>query len=86
MNVSPDARRLEQTLATLWTIRDVSRAFGRTPMTINTWRRDRHLPSIEVPGDRRPAIRFIPEDVIKWAASNHEEIKPPVKRYRTRRA
>lgn len=82
VNMTVNARKLSSRLAGLWTIRDVAKAFGKTPMTINTWRREKEFPSVDVPGDKRPAVRFIPADVIAWAKLNNIPVNPPIKRYR----
>lgn len=60
-------RRLQQQLTDLWTVEEVARKFGVTTMTIHNWRNDKGLPSIVIPGTDRPAVRFVPDDVRKWA-------------------
>lgn len=73
---------LQKALDGLWNIRDVARLFGKTAMTLNTWRQQHpDFPVIAVPGDRRPAIRFVPEDVLIWAMIHDIPFDMPKKRY-----
>lgn len=78
-------KELQTRLDDLWTMVDVCKVLRKTPMTIHNWRREKNLPAIEVPGNRRPAIRFSPDDVIRWAKLNNIEVFPLVKRPRRRR-
>jgi hypothetical protein len=82
-------RQLQNQLRALWTTADVCRLFKVTSMTVITWRQNRGLPALEVPGTKRPAIRFIPSEVLAWAKRNDvltyspddEDVTvPPVKR------
>lgn len=67
--------KLQDTLAGLWTVQDLRRMFRVTPMTIHNWRKRRALPTIYIPGTVRPALRFIPGDVMPWAKRNNVPIK-----------
>jgi len=51
----------------LWTVQDLKRMFNKSHMTIHNWRRVDGLPHIEIKGDIRPTIRFIPSEVRAWA-------------------
>jgi len=78
MNIA--TRQLENQLRALWTTADVCRVLKRTSMTVHTWRQTRGLPALEVPGSKRPAIRFVPNDVYAWAKKNDVPVYPLVKR------
>src|SRR5262245_13975406 len=82
-SLSRKTQRLQQELDSLWTMRDVCAALGRTAMTIHNWRRQKGLPSLNVPGDYRPAVRYVPEDVRRWAIANDIGFQTVVKRYRS---
>jgi hypothetical protein len=78
MNIA--TRQLQHQLRSLWTTNDVCRVLKRTSMTVHTWRQTRGLPAIEVPGSKRPAIRFVPDDVLAWAKKNQVPTYPMIKR------
>lgn len=80
----PKTEQLQRQLDELWTMTDVCKVLGRTSMTIHNWRRDRKLPAVEVQGHKRPAIRFVPADVLEWARQHGIETRPLVKRRRVR--
>lgn len=67
---------LQDQLNKLWTTTDLCRRFKKEPMTIYLWRRDRKLPAIIIPGSSRPTVRFVPDDVRKWAANNNIRVYP----------
>lgn len=67
-------RDLQKQMDDLWTTRDLHLIFGREPMTIHLWRR-KGLPAIVIPSDQRPAIRFVPVDVIAWAKKNNIKVR-----------
>lgn len=71
------AENIMQTLRDLWTIEDVCERLSRTPVTIATWRRERNLPTVIIPGSLRPTIRFVPEEVTAWAKENGIRIMIP---------
>lgn len=73
-------RQLQNQLRALWTTADVCRVFKVTSMTVITWRQNRGLPALEVPGTKRPAIRFIPNEVLAWAKRNDVPIHPLIER------
>lgn len=66
-------------LARLLTKEAVANAFGRDDQTIDLWRRDRDLPSVDIPGrpGGKPAVRFDPAEVRAWAKSVGQEIVNP---------
>lgn len=68
--------QLQKQLQALWTTADVCRILRRTSMTVHTWRQTRGLPALEVPGSKRPAIRFVPDDVYAWARNNEVDTYP----------
>lgn len=75
--------QLQDQLEGLWTTDDVCKVLHRTAMTIHAWRSTRDLPAVEVPGAKRPAIRFVASDVLAWAKENDMPTYPaPVKRVR----
>lgn len=62
-----ETEKIEATVNRLWTATDVQRALGRSHQTIKAWRKDYALPTVCIRGDAKPALRFVPEDVRKWA-------------------
>ena len=70
------SRQLQAQLASLWSSQEVARLFGVTPMTIWLWRENRGLPKVELKGTARPAIRFVPEDVLAWAKARQIRMYP----------
>lgn len=60
-------KELQKSVSKCWTVQHLEKLFGCTSMTIHNWRRDRGLPAVVIPGDGRPALRFVPIDVIDWA-------------------
>lgn len=62
---------LQKRLTDCWNTQDLMRRFRVTAMTIHLWRDQRGLPAVIIPGDKRPTIRFIPEEVQKWAKDNN---------------
>lgn len=62
--------RLTRDLEALWTTEKLARTFQVSPMTLWVWRTKRGLPQLELPGRKRPAVRFIPEEVRRWAKDN----------------
>jgi hypothetical protein len=73
-------RQLQNQLRALWTTADVCRVLKVTSMTVITWRQTRGLPALEVPGSKRPAIRFVPNDVLAWAKRNDVPTYPLIER------
>ena len=61
---------LQKKLKDLWTMQDLERKFKRSPMTVYSWARRGDLPVVVIPGTARPTLRFVPEDVKKWAKKN----------------
>lgn len=59
---------LQKAINRTWSTQQLCRRHGVTPMTIHAWRA-RGLPAIEVKGDRRPAIRFVPKEANLWIKS-----------------
>ena len=62
---------LQQQLSELWTVNDICARYGVTKMTVFLWRRDRGLPAVVIEGEKRPSIRFVPDDVKAWARANN---------------
>lgn len=62
-----EKEQLIKSLASLWTVQDLKRMFNRSHMTIHNWRRADGLPHIEIKGDVRSSIRFLPSEVRQWA-------------------
>jgi hypothetical protein len=73
-------RQLQNQLRALWTTADVCRVLKVTSMTVITWRQTRGLPALEGPGSKRPAIRFVPNDVLAWAKRNDVPTYPLIER------
>ncbi len=61
---------LQRFLDKCWTINDMVEVFRVTSMTIFNWRKMRSLPTVEIQGDGRPALRFMPNEVTAWARKN----------------
>lgn len=66
---------LMEQLANCWTVNDVAEAFSVTTMTVHNWRAQRGLPTVLMQGDARPAVRFVPADVLKWARDNRVPVR-----------
>lgn len=62
---------LQRFLERCWTIADMVEVFRVSKMTITNWRTQRGLPVIVIPGDDRPALRFVPAEVLAWAKANN---------------
>jgi len=58
---------LQKQLNALWTVQDVCAEYGVTPMTVHLWRTNRSMPAVVINGHGRPAVRFVPAEVRKWA-------------------
>jgi len=58
----------------LWTLHDLTRVFHRSMQTVLNWRANEGLPCIEIPGSLRPAIRYEPKAVLKWALEHDKDI------------
>lgn len=67
-------KKLQQEMEAVWTVGDVAERFRVTTMTIHNWREHRGLPALVIPGNGRPALRFIPHDVEVWAKANDVQI------------
>ena len=68
-------KKLSDELAKLWTVTDLVEVFGKSHVTINTWRRTRDLPTIKLEGRSKAAVRFDPAAVTKWADANKIPMK-----------
>jgi hypothetical protein len=62
-----DTRSLQKEVQQLWTVQDLIKKFRVTAMTIRQWRLDKQLPALVLEGKGRPAIRFVPDEVLSWA-------------------
>lgn len=69
-----NSTELQRLLERCWTINDLSEVFRVSGMTIHNWRTFRGLPALVIPGDSRPALRFIPNEVLKWAKDNDVKV------------
>lgn len=67
---------LQKKLNSLWTVQQLCQKTkpSVTPMTIHLWRANRGLPAVVIAGDKRPAIRFVPADIRRWAKRNQVEL------------
>ena len=77
--------QLQKTLDQLMTAGQVRQSFQKpiSAMTLHLWRRNKGLPTIVIPGDSRPAIRFLPAQVAEWARGEGIKIKPVLRRKRS---
>lgn len=64
-----NSAELQKHLNGSWTAQDVCTEYGVTAMTVHLWRA-RGLPAIVIPGQKRPAIRFVPSEVKAWTRTN----------------
>lgn len=71
---------IQKNVNELLTLKQVAKMFRVSEMTVYTWKRWQKLPFIVIPSDQRPAIRFHPVDVAKWA--KREGIAVPTSRSR----
>lgn len=74
-------KMLQRSASELWTAADLCRVFNVTPMTITNWRARPPfgrppLPAIEYPGTGRPVLRFVPDDVLRYATRYGIETRP----------
>lgn len=67
---------LQKLLERCWTIQDLQDRFRVSGMTIHNYRNYRGLPAVVIPGDVRPALRFIPNEVAAWAKTNGIKMHP----------
>lgn len=58
----------------LLTTDDITEMFNVSKMTIYLWRRNHDMPFITLPGGSRPPIRFLEEDIKKWAHEHNKEM------------
>ena len=65
--VEVNGGELQKVLERCWTINDMVERFKVSGMTIHNWRNYRNVPAVVIPGESRPALRFIPNEVIAWA-------------------
>ena len=75
-----DSATIEESVKHLLTFRQVAKMFNVSEMTLYIWKRYRGLPTIQIPGDGRAAVRFHPVDLQKWA--RREGIAVPTARSR----
>ena len=52
--------------------------FGKTTLTITTWRQKFGLPYVRVKGETNDSIRYRLEQVIAWARENKRHMDPEV--------
>lgn len=67
------SKQLQNDINKCWTVKEVCRRAGVTPMTVHLWRSrvNEPLPAIVINGDARPAIRFMPSETTLWARRNN---------------
>lgn len=73
MRQDMSSTELQKAINRCWTIADLVERCGVTGMTIHNWRK-RGLPVVSIKGRGRPALRFVPSEVIKWARQNDVDI------------
>lgn len=73
MNVS----QLQRDINSCWTVKELCRRAGVTPMTVHLWRArtNEPLPAVVIEGDMRPAIRFVPALTKQWARQNNVTLR-----------
>ena len=76
--VEVSGEEMQKALERCWTINDMVERFGVSGMTIHNWRNYRDLPALVIPGSDRPALRFMPSEVIKWAKANDIQMRQKV--------
>jgi len=76
MKVScPKTKRLQKELNACWTVQVMSSIFEVSTTTIHDWRRDLNLPAVVIPGESRPALRFVPSEVKVWAKAYNKSMR-----------
>ena len=63
----------ETVLEGLMTARDVSTLFNRKLVTLELWKKQ-GMPYVRIKGDDRDTIRFVLQDLIKWAQDNRKRL------------
>ena len=76
------AKLLNRQFRDLWTVNDLCAALSVTPVTVHTWRKNKDLPTVILPGNLRDTVRFVPEEIETWARANDLQFKRKVKRLR----
>jgi hypothetical protein len=71
-----DAPETVEELKGLMTTAQVADLFGKSPLTITLWRKEKGLPYVRIPGDGRDTIRFHEGRVKKWAKKNQVQTSP----------
>lgn len=73
------AAKINKMLEGLWTVHDMRREFGVCEMTLYNWRHTLALPVVVLPNRSKPAVRFVPEEIERWARQRGIEMrkKPP---------
>lgn len=74
-----NSAQIQRQLDGLWTAQDVCAEYGVTAMTVHLWRA-KGMPAVVIPGQKRPAIRFVRQEVQSWART--QGIRPAHERVR----
>jgi hypothetical protein len=69
-----EKQELLKLISKLWTVQELKRRMNKSNMTIHNWRRERGLPYIEIKGDVRSTIRFVPNEVRAWARKHGQKL------------
>jgi hypothetical protein len=59
------SEKLQNELNKLWTGQYICKRYKVTPMSLIAWRCS-GLPCVVIAGDQRPAVRFVPDEVLNW--------------------
>ena len=68
------SQELQHILDATWTTQDIIVRFKVTAMTVHVWRTNKGLPCIVVKGSARDTVRFIPDEVRRWAREHGKRI------------
>ena len=69
-----DSKVLQREVNKLLTVRDLRKMFRVSAQTVHAWRDKKNLPTVVIPSDRRPAIRFVETEIRSWAKQHDMEI------------
>lgn len=67
-------RQLTTMFDNLLTSDDLCKMFRKTPLTIINWRKYYNLPVLLIPGNKKSAVRFDKDAVVKWANDRGKRI------------
>jgi len=68
-------------VANLLVTEDMMKMFDRTYMTIYSYRKNKNMPFVSIPGakSKNVAVRYVYADVVKWAKDNDIKIVKKIK-------